>query len=165
MQAARDLYAMAGHIRTAVPYGEMPSGVAPESCPAKSAEVKALWEGVYEALCDDMNTPVAVAQIFEAVRIINSAKAGALKLSAEDIATLVQLFDDVVFGVLGLVDEEAAGGASGKVVDGLMQMVLDERAKAKAAKDWAASDAIRDALKALGITVKDTKDGAEWTLE
>ncbi len=46
-----------------------------------------------------------------------------------------------------------------------MDMVLEERSKAKAAKDWAASDAIRDHLKALGITVKDTKDGTEWTIQ
>ena len=76
----------------------------------------------------------------------------------------MQLFDDIVFGVLGLKDEEAAGGA-GEVIDGLMQMVLEQRAAAKAAKDWTTSDHIRDALKALGIQVKDTKDGAEWTLE
>ena len=54
---------------------------------------------------------------------------------------------------------------AGEVIDGLMQMVLEQRAAAKAAKDWATSDHIRDALKALGIQVKDTKDGAEWTLE
>ena len=112
-----------------------------------------------------MNTPVALAHISEAVRLINSAKAGQVKLSKADLDTLVQLFDDIVFGVLGLKDEEAAEAGSGKVIGGLMDMVLAERAKAKANKDWAASDAIRDALKALGITVKDTKDGAEWTIE
>ena len=165
MQAARDLYAMAGASREVLPYGQIPEAVAPESCSADSAEVKAVWEGVYDALCDDMNTPVAVAQIFEAVRLINSAKAGTVSLSKADLATLVQIFNDIVFGVLGLVDEEQAGGASGKVVDGLMQMVLEERAAARAAKDWALSDHIRDSLKAIGISVKDTKDGAEWTLE
>ena len=165
MQAARDLSALAGVKFETLPYGELPSGVAPESCTATSPEVRAVWEGVYEALCDDMNTPVALAQIFEAVRLINSAKAGSVKLSAEDLATLAQIFSDIVFGVLGLVDEESAEGATGAVVDGLMQMVLEERAKAREAKDWAMSDHIRDSLKALGITVKDTKDGAEWTLE
>ena len=165
MQAARDLSALAGVKFEALPYGELPKGVAPEACTATSPEVRAVWEGVYDALCDDMNTPVALAQIFEAVRIINSAKAGSVKLSAEDLATLVQLFSDIVFGVLGLVDEESAEGATGAVVDGLMQMVLEERAKAREAKDWAASDHIRDSLKALGISVKDTKDGVEWTIE
>ena len=70
-----------------------------------------------------------------------------------------------MFGVLGLKGEEAAGGAAGKVIDGLMGMVLESRAKAKEAKDWATSDHIRDTLKALGIQVKDTKDGVEWTIE
>ena len=112
-----------------------------------------------------MNTPIAISHIFDAVRIINSAKAGQIKLAAGDVDTLVQIFDDIVFGVLGLRDEEATEAGSGKVVSGLMDMVLAERAKAKANKDWATSDAIRDALKALGITVKDTKDGAEWTIE
>ena len=165
MQAARDLSAMAGVKFGTLPYGELPEGIAPEVCTATSPELRAVWEGVYEALCDDMNTPVALAQIFEAVRIINSAKAGSVKLSAEDLATLAQIFSDIVFGVLGLVDEESAEGATGAVVGGLMQMVLEERAKAREAKDWAMSDHIRDSLKALGITVKDTKDGAEWTLE
>ena len=165
MQAAKDLYAMAGRKMPATPYGELPEGQAPDSCSATSAEVKALWNGIYDALCDDMNTPVALSHISEAVRIINSAKAGTVKLSKEDIATLVQLFDDIVFGVLGLKDESAEGGASGKVIDGLMGMVLESRAAAKAAKDWATSDHIRDTLTALGVKVKDTKDGVEWTLE
>ena len=110
-----------------------------------------------------MNTPGAISQLFEAVRLINSAKAGSFKLSKGDLDTLVQLFDDIVFGVLGLRDEESAGGNS-KVIEGLMQMVLEERAKAKAAKDWATSDHIRDSLNELGIKVKDTKDGVEWSL-
>ena len=165
MQAARDLYAMAGGKVPQYTYGEEPVHVAPDSCQADNESVKAVWEGVYEALCDDLNTPVALAHISEAVRLVNSAKAGQLKLSKGDLDTLVQLFDDIVFGVLGLRDEEAAGGAGTKVIDGLMQMVLEQRAAAKAAKDWTTSDHIRDALAALGIRVKDTKDGAEWTLD
>ncbi len=166
MQAAKDLYSMAGRKAPAYVYGEMPSGIAPDSCPpGVSAEVKAVFDGVYDALCDDMNTPVAVSQVFEAVRLINSAKAGSFKFTEEDVRTLVQIFDDIVFGVLGLVDEDASGGNSGKVVEGLMNMVLEERAKAREAKDWALSDHIRDSLKALGINVKDTKDGVEWTVE
>ena len=163
MQAARDLYAMAGRKEPKYVYGEEAFGVAPDTCPASSPEVKAVFEGVYDTLCDDMNTPGTVSQLFEAVRIINSAKAGSIKLSEGDIQTLVQLFDDVVFGVLGLRDDEGAGAGS-KVIEGLMDMVLEERAKAKAAKDWATSDHIRDSLAALGIKVKDTKDGVEWSL-
>ena len=165
MQAARDLYTMAGRSIPSIPYGELSEAVAPESCTATNAEIKKIWDGIYDALCDDINTPIALSNIFDAVRIINSAKAGQLKLDGSDTAALVQLFDDIVFGVLGLRDEESADGASSKVIGGLMEMVLEDRAKAKAEKDWARSDAIRDALKALGISVKDTKEGAEWTLE
>lgn len=146
-------------------YGELIADIAPESCKADNAEIKAIFNGVYSALCDDMNTPVAMAQLFDAVRIINSAKEKKTSLSTNDYQTLVQLFDDVVFGVLGLKDDNAASGGNEKVVSGLMDMVLEERAKAKAEKNWALSDAIRDNLKALGIAVKDTKDGAEWTME
>ena len=165
MQAARDLYAMAGRKTPAYAYGEESFGTAPDACPATSAEVKAVFDGIYDALCDDMNTPIALSQISEAVRIINSAKAGSIKLSKGDIDTFVQIFDDIVFGVLGLKDDEAAGGTTAKVIEGLMGMVLEQRAAAKASKDWATSDHIRDTLKALGIQVKDTKDGVEWTID
>lgn len=165
MQTAKDLYTLAGVNAPEYEYGQLPQNTAPETCTATSEDVKAVWEGVYDALCDDMNTPVALAKISEAVRLINSAKAGSIKLSKEDLDTLVQIFNDIVFGVLGLKDEESAAGGNSKVIDGLMSMILEQRAAAKSAKDWATSDHIRDSLKALGIVVKDTKDGAEWTLE
>ena len=165
LQAAKDLYAMAGRKAPRYEYGEEAFGIAPDSCKADSAEVKAVFDGIYDALCDDMNTPVALSHISEAVRIINSAKAGSVKLSGNDLDTLAQLFDDIVFGVLGLKDEDAGDGTHTRVIDGLMGMVLESRAAAKAAKDWTTSDHIRDTLKALGIQVKDTKDGVEWTIE
>ena len=165
MQAAKDLYAMAGRKAPELAYGEFGTSIAPDSCSADNAEIKAIFDGVYDALCDDMNTPIALANIFDAVRIINSAKEKKLELSKADMDTLVQIFDDIVFGVLGLRNEEAEGGKAGKTIAGLMEMVLDARAAAKQNKDWATSDKIRDALTTLGIKVKDTKDGAEWTLE
>ena len=165
MQAAKDLYAMAGAKAPSYVYGEQQIAVAPDTCPADNAEIKAIFESVYDALCDDLNTPIALAKISDAVRIINSAKAGQMKLSKGDLETLVQLFNDVVFGVLSLKDEDVAEGGSSKVIAGLMDMVLEQRAQAKAAKDWATSDHIRDVLKAIGIQVKDGKNGAEWTLE
>ncbi len=165
-QAAKDLYAMAGRKAPVCVYGELPSVTAPDKCPeGTSAEVKAIFEGIYDALCDDLNTPVALAQLSEAVRLINSAKAGSVKLAPADLDALCFLFDNIVFGVLGLREDEGGSDGARKVIDGLMEMVLEQRAAAKAAKDWGVSDHIRDSLKALGITVKDTKDGAEWTLE
>ena len=165
MQAARDLYAMVGKQVPHYQYGELLDRIAPDVCGADSEDVKVVWSGIYDALCDDLNTPMALAYISESVRIINSAKTGQIKLSEGDMAALTQIYDDIVFGVLGLVDEEISEGASGKVISGLMDMVLEQRAAAKASKDWATSDHIRDSLNALGIKVKDTKDGVEWTIE
>ncbi|MBP5397678.1 MAG: cysteine--tRNA ligase [Bacteroidales bacterium] len=165
LQAGKDLYAMASRKAPALPYGEVSSAVAPERCQADNAEIVKIFDGIYEALCDDLNTPIALSNLFEAVRIINSAKDGKLSLSKNDLDALCQLFDDIVFGVLGLRDEENGSDKQGSVIAGLMDLVLEERKTARENKDWATSDKIRDALKALGICVKDGKDGASWTLE
>ena len=169
-QAAKDLKALAAaagvQSAPALAYGEFVSAVAPDAVKASDAEVRELVEKVYEALCDDLNTPIALSHIFDAIRIINTAKDKKLTLDASDYKELVDLFDNVVFGVLGLRDEEASeGGKTMKTIDGLVNMVLEQRKTAKAAKDWATSDRIRDDLKALGIQIKDGKDGTEWTLE
>ena len=131
---------------------------------APNAEVAALTDKVYEALCDDLKTPIARSVLFDAVRIVNSVKDKAMKINAEDAQTLACLFSGVLQDVLGLQDE-TADAASGKLVDGLIGMVVEQRRQAKAAKDWATSDRIRDELKALGVQIKDTKDGCEWTIE
>ena len=170
MQAAKDLRTLAAaagvQAAPALAYGEFVSAIAPEAVSASNAEVRELVGKVYDALCDDLNTPIALSHIFDAVRIINTAKDKKVVLDASDYKALVDLFDNIVFGVLGLRDDEASeGGKAVKTIDGLVQMVLEQRKAAKAAKDWATSDRIRDDLKALGIQIKDTKDGIEWTLE
>ena len=135
-----------------------PSSSSSASVPGTSA----LREKVEEALCDDMNTPVAIAHLFEAVKLINAGT-----LSAEDKAAMKQLFDDIVGGVLGLMDDEAGQGSEKweKALDGAMEIVLESRRKAREDKNWAESDRIRDRLASAGITVKDTKEGPVWSLE
>ena len=142
MQSARDL--------TALP-----------SAPGEpSAAVAALVENVWDALCDDLNTPIAIAHIFEAVKMINTGG-----LSPADADALKKLFAEALEGVLGLTDDEAAGSSKAeKALEGVMDIVLESRRKAREAKDWAESDRIRDALATLGITVKDSKEGTTWTL-
>ena len=169
LQAAKDLKNLAAAAGVtsapALAYGEFISAVAPEAVVATNNEVRTLIETVYENLCDDLNTPMALAQVFEAVRIINTAKDKKLTLDKADYQALVDLFDNIVAGVLGLRDEESEGGKATQTMDGLVNMVLEQRKAAKAAKDWATCDKIRDDLKAIGILIKDTKDGTEWTLE
>ena len=113
-----------------------------------------------DALCDDLNTPIAIAHLFDAVKLINGGK-----LADADKSALKVFFDEVVGGVLGLKDEDAgASGKAEKALDGVMGLVLEARKKAREEKNWAESDRIRDTLASFGITVKDTKDGATWTL-
>ncbi|MGN1211406.1 MAG: DALR domain-containing protein, partial [Candidatus Cryptobacteroides sp.] len=177
LQAAKDLHSLAkaagvesvskgtaGHDAWHMEYGEFLANVAPEKCEADSAEIRSIFDNIYEALCDDLNTPVALSQVFEAVKIVNSAKEKKTSLTMSDLRALLQIFDDIVAGVLGLTENETADGKTAAVVSGLMDMVLETRKAAKAAKDWALSDHIRDCLKELGIQVKDTKDGAEWSM-
>ncbi|MFA6334625.1 MAG: cysteine--tRNA ligase [Bacteroidales bacterium] len=127
------------------------------------AEIKERKESIYSALCDDLNTPVALANLFEAVRIINQVKDKQIKINPEDKDTLVRLFKDIVTDVLGLADETVQPG-SADMLDGVIKLILDIRREAKANKDFAASDRIREKLKAFGIEIKDTKEGTEWNL-
>ena len=132
------------------------------SVESPSPAVASIIEAVEEALCDDLNTPIAIAHLFDAVKLIHAGG-----LSEADRSALKQLFDEVVGGVLGLLDEEAVGGSgkAEKALEGVMELVLEDRRKARAEKNWAESDRIRDLLASFGITVKDTKEGATWTLE
>jgi cysteinyl-tRNA synthetase len=126
-----------------------------------SQPVQAIIDAVLDALCDDLNTPIAIAHLFDAVKLINAGG-----LSQADTAALCKLFDEVVGGVLGLQDEEAgASNKAQKALEGVMQLVLESRKKAREEKNWAESDRIRDLLASFGITVKDTKEGASWTLD
>ncbi len=129
----------------------------------ENEEVLTLYNGVLDALCDDMNTPIALSHIFDAVRIVNSTKEGQISLNGEDKARLDHLFNVVLPEVLGIVDERTESGNE-TLISGLMEMVLEMRKTAKSNKDFTTSDKIRDSLKELGVQIKDTKDGAEWSL-
>ena len=131
-------------------------------------EVAELKEKVYEALCDDLNTPIALSHLFDAVKYVNQVKDGKLAIGPQEKETLEFLLSTIAMDVMGIAPEqEEAAGNEGvtKVMDALVNMVLEERKVAKANKDWAKSDKIRDDLKAIGILIKDTKDGIEWSLE
>jgi len=117
----------------------------------------------YDAMNDDMNTPIVISHLFDAARVINSVNDHKATLTQADIDELRDLFNVFVVDIMGLRDESAADNTA--VVDGLMRMILDMRATAKANKDWATSDKIRDQLAAIGIAVKDGKDGATWELK
>ena len=128
--------------------------------------VAALRQKCYDAMNDDLMTPAVISNLFEACHIVNLLIDHKAQISEEDLKELNETMCLFAFDILGLVNERGANNdareaAYGKVVD----MVLDLRAKAKANKDWAVSDQIRDALAEAGFQVKDTKDGVTWKLD
>ncbi|HNK43097.1 MAG TPA: cysteine--tRNA ligase, partial [Flavobacteriales bacterium] len=126
-----------------------------------SAEVAALEQACYDAMNDDLNTPIMIAHLFDGVRMINSANDGKLALSREDIARLNGLFNAMLFDVLGMCKEEEARGDDG-ALEGVMRLIIEMRSEAKATRNFALSDRIRDQLAAVGISIKDSKEGSTW---
>ncbi len=125
-----------------------------------------LEKRAYEALDDDFNTPVLIGVLFDAVRMINQVYDHTATATSDDIEALKKLFDTFLIEILGIVPDGAsdAGAASLKPYQEAVDLLLQIRAEAKANKNWATSDLIRDRLAAIGFTVKDTKDGVEWKL-
>ena len=129
--------------------------------PASTVDVSGMAAKCHEAMSDDLNTPIAIAHLFDAVRIINLVNDGKEKLSADDLGVLRELFSLFIHDLFGLTAEESAGTER---LDGVLRLLLDMRQEAKARKEWAVSDRIRDRLSELGITVKDRKDGYDWEI-
>ena len=129
-----------------------------------SVSVKDFKGKCYEAMDDDLNTPIVISHLFDAAKVINQAADGHAALTREDIMELKALFGTFLFDILGIKAEQGGGSdreeAFGKVVD----MLLEQRAIAKANKDWGTSDRIRNELTALGFEIKDTKEGTTWKL-
>ena len=128
-----------------------------------SSDISKISDNCYEAMNDDFNSPIVIANLFEGLRIINAVNDGKETISASDLEVLKNLYNTFVFEILGLTNETENNQF--ELVDGLMQMILSFRQQAKLNKDYAASDKIRDELIKLGIVVKDGKDGSAWTLE
>ena len=134
--------------------------------------VKALRQKCYDAMNDDLATPQVISHLFEACTVVNKLLDHKATICADCLKELRDVMHLFAFDILGLSGVKGQGAGSkeqdsssreeafGKVVD----MVLDLRAKAKADKDWATSDRIRDDLAALGFEIKDTKDGVTWKL-
>ncbi len=131
-----------------------------------SADISDLEENCYTALNDDFNSPVAIAHLFDAVRIINSVNDGKDTISPEDLETLKKVFHIFVVDIFGLKSEVASEGKQTEsLLQGIMKLLLEIRQQAKNQKDYATSDKIRDQLASLKIAVKDSKEGATWELK
>ena len=137
-----------------------------EKCdPETERIVKALRQKCYDAMNDDFATPQVISLLFEACTVVNKLIDHKATICADCLKELKETMHLFAFDILGLKAEKGSGSdareeAFGKVVD----MVLELRAKARAEKDWATCDRIRDELKDAGFEVKDTKDGVTWKL-
>lgn len=133
-------------------------------------EYAPLGKRLHEAMDDDLNTPMVIAALFDGVRMINSVHNGLGTISQEDYEELKRDFELYLFDILGM---ERGSSLQGSAVDasqmtafsGAVDLLLSLRAEAKSNKNWAMSDAIRDQLTALGFKIKDTKEGAEWSID
>ena len=128
-----------------------------------SVDVAGLRAKCEEAMCDDLNTPMVISHLFEALKAVNLVHDGKATLSADDVVELQSVFHLFVEDLLGLQTADSLGTgleAYKKAVD----LLLDIRMEAKRNKDWTTSDRIRNELAAIGFEIKDTKDGVEWRL-
>nr|WP_314896461.1 cysteine--tRNA ligase [uncultured Flavobacterium sp.] len=120
-------------------------------------------QSCYDAMNDDFNTPILIAQLFEGVRFINLLKEGKETLTAEDLKTFTAAINGFVFDVLGLEDEKVSDNTNDKL-EGTVNMLIEMRKQARDNKNFAMSDQIRDQLIALGIQLKDGKEGTTFSI-
>jgi cysteinyl-tRNA synthetase len=122
-----------------------------------------LWKkNCYNAMNDDFNTPILIAELFSAVKFINQVKDGKASITANDLEVLTSIINTFVFDVLGLVNVINGNENSDKLSD-TVEVLIKLRAEARANKDFALSDKIRDELMAVGIQLKDGKDGTVFS--
>ncbi|MFA6581791.1 MAG: DALR domain-containing protein, partial [Paludibacter sp.] len=128
-----------------------------------SVETAGLRARCEDAMCDDLNTPIVISHLFDALKAINLVHDGKETISAAELDELKAVFKIFIEEILGLKSEtEVSTGneAYKKAID----LLLNMRLEAKQNKDWATSDKIRNELTALGFEIKDTKDGFEWKI-
>jgi cysteinyl-tRNA synthetase len=125
--------------------------------------VNDLEKKCFEAINDDFNTPILVANLFEGVKLINSIKDQKAELNAEDLNKLKNLFDIFIDKILGLKEQEVV--QSHDISDDIMEVIFSIRNNAKKNKDFKTADFIRDELEKKGIQIKDSRDGSSWSLE
>ena len=117
----------------------------------------------YEAMNDDFNTPIVIANLFEAVKFINQIKEGNASITSDDLDTLKQTINAFVFDILGLVNVTKADTSTDKL-SSAVELLIRLRQEARANKDFAMSDKIRNELAAVGIQLNDGKDGTTFSL-
>lgn len=127
-------------------------------------DTSAWRQSCYDAMNDDFNSPILIAQLFEASKWINAVKEGKAKISKEDVLVMQKTMHDFLFEVLGLVDISMQQGQEGNKLAETIELLIEIRNQARANKDFATSDHIRDQLLSVGIQLKDGKDGTTYSI-
>jgi cysteinyl-tRNA synthetase len=131
--------------------------------PDSTYDSKTMYQLCLNAMNDDFNSPIVIANLFEAARIINQANDGTLSLTAENITDLNVLFQVFLFDILGMIP--TANDTETDALDGeLMNIIIELRKRAKENKDYATADSIRNSLTRIGVELKDTKEGVAWSI-
>jgi len=141
---------------------ELASKLTPQ--PESSVNIEEWIDNCYSALNDDFNTPILIAHLFEAVKIINSVNVGLESLNSGDLKKLQVKLNNFILDILGLKNE-AAQNDNDELLNDVMNTLIELRQQAKQKKDWAFADLIRNELSKLNISLKDTKKGTDWELE
>ncbi len=126
-----------------------------------SVDITDIEQNCAAAMNDDLNTPVLIGHLFDAVKIINTIASGAASITPAQHTQLSELFDNYPGNILGLRLPDSHDQGRDKSSE-LIEAILKIRTEAKARKDWETSDRIRDALAELGVVIKDRKDGVDW---
>ena len=132
-----------------------------------NCELSTLAMRCQEAMDDDLNSPIVISHLFDSARAINTVFDGKGTISEADLEELRAVWKTYAMDILGLqfdASSPSEGGQRGSAYKGAVDMLLNMRLEAKRNKDWGTSDKIRNELTALGFTIKDTKDGFEWSL-
>jgi cysteinyl-tRNA synthetase len=127
-----------------------------------SLNLKEIEQKCFEALNEDLNTPIVLAQFFELVKIINSANQGSINFSEDDIAFIKKMYNTFIFEILGLMPIEDK--TNNELLEKVVDIIIEERLIARNKKDFETSDRIRTKLNEVGIEIKDTKNGTEWKI-
>jgi cysteinyl-tRNA synthetase len=128
-----------------------------------SFDIQKIEVPVFNALNDDLNTPIAIGCLFDGVKIINSIKDGKESISAVDLNELQSFYKLIVNDIIGLLNE--GEGEKNNLTDQLIDFILKMRQEAKQNKDFKTSDSIREEMKRIGIVINDRKDGVDWGWE
>jgi cysteinyl-tRNA synthetase len=127
-------------------------------------DIKSWKQLCYDAMNDDFNTPILIAQLFEGIRFVNLLNDKRETLTTEDLKTLKDTLEVFTFDVLGIKNEKASNNNTEKL-DSVMEMLIQMREEARANKNWGLSDEIRDKLLLVGIQLKDGKEGTSYSIQ